>query len=217
MEKMRLIIGNKNYSSWSLRPWLAMKVAGLDFDEEIIPLFEPNTKTKLLTYSPVGTVPVLMDGELTVSDSLAILEYIAEKYPEARLLPQNPSDRAKLRSICCEMHSGFFPMRGTLHMNMRKKIPLKIPVDVQANVDRIKNLWQTCRLENASKGPFLFGHFTIADAMYAPVVSRFKTYGIDLGDICEEYSRTILNLPEMQAWYQDALKETWIIKQAEIN
>ena len=217
MKKLRLIIGNKNYSSWSLRPWLAMKVAGLDFDEEIIPLYEANTKSKLLACSPVGTVPVLRDGELTVSDSFAILEYIAEKYPEARLLPESLADRAKLRSICCEMHSGFFPMRGTLHMNMRKKIHLTIPEDVQANVDRIKSLWRTCRSENKSKGPFLFGHFTIADAMYAPVVSRFKTYGIELDDICTEYSRTILNLPEMKAWYQDALQETWVIKEAEIE
>ncbi len=214
---MRLIIGNKNYSSWSLRPWLAMKVAGLDFDEQVIPLYESDTKEKLLEYSPVGTVPVLKDGDLTISDSFAILEYLGEKYPDARLLPVNIADRAKLRSICCEMHSGFFPMRGTLHMNMRKNITIKLPEDVIANVERIKDVWRNCREEYASKGPFLFGHFTIADAMYAPVVSRFKTYGISLDGACEEYSRTMLNLPEMKAWYLDAIKETWIIKEAEIE
>ncbi len=217
MEKLRLIIGNKNYSSWSLRPWIAMKMAGLKFEETVIPLYEENSKEKLLVVSPVGTVPVLKDEDLTISDSLAILEYLADKYPQSHLLPDTLQDRAKLRSVCSEMHSGFFPLRGAMPMNTKKTISLNLSDDVVANVNRVKAIWLDCRGTYASKGPFLFGHFTIADAMFAPVVSRFKTYGIELDPVCAEYCQIILDLPAMKLWYADAAKETWVIQQSEIG
>ncbi|WP_419901935.1 glutathione S-transferase family protein [Kiloniella sp.] len=217
MDRMHLIIGNKNYSSWSLRPWLAMKVAGLDFEETIIPLFQDGTKAKLLSASPMGTVPVLQDQDLTISDSLAILEYLNEKHPEANLMPASLNERAKLRSICSEMHSGFFALRGAMPMNTRKKTAIELTEDVLRDIKRIKSIWLNCLMDTAAEEPYLFGHFTIADAMFAPVVSRFKTYGIELDPVCAKYADKILNLPAMKEWYEAGSEEPWIIQASEIE
>ena len=176
---LTLVIGNKNYSSWSLRPWIAMKVAELAFDEVVIPLYEPGSREAILKYSPAGKVPVLIDGERHVWELLAILEYLAEKFPGARLWPADAGARAHARVVATEMHGGFQALRKACPMNLW--LPPKARAqadDVMENVRRIDALWSDCRARLGSGGPFLFGAFGTADAMYAPVVSRLHTYGL---------------------------------------
>jgi len=171
---LKLIIGNKNYSSWSLRPWIAMKVAGIAFDEEVISLDAEDFKSRVTKISGTGKVPALADGKVQVWESLAILEYLAEKYPDARLWPAEPAARAFARAIAAEMHAGFVPLRGHLPMNMwRPVMPRELPADVESNVRRIEAIWTDCRTRYGAGGAFLFGSFGAADAMYAPVVARF--------------------------------------------
>src|SRR5256886_1695424 len=171
--RMLLVIGNKNYSSWSLRPWIAMKVLGIAFDEVRIPLYRPGSKEQILRYSPAGRVPILRDGDTVVWDSLAILEYLAERHPQ--LWPADPAQRAKARSVSAEMHSGFAKLREHMSMNTRKRYPGKGRTpEVLADIARIDAIWAE------ATGPFLFGAFTAADAMYAPVVLRFRTYEVDV-------------------------------------
>jgi glutathione S-transferase len=210
--RYRLVIGNKNWSSWSLRPWLAMRRAGLLFDEINVRLRLPESKVEILKHSPSGLVPTLIDGDLAVWDSLAILEYVAERHPEAELWPREA--RAIARSASAEMHSGFGPLRQHCSMEVLASSPqATLPPEVEANVQRIVALWLECREKFGKGGPFLFGKFSIADAMYAPVAARFRTYIPDLrpyGDdgTAQTYVETIFAMPEMAAWIEGARSET---------
>jgi len=210
---LQLVIGNKNYSSWSLRPWLALRHFGIDFSELRIPLYTETSAQLLKEYSPAGKVPVLLDGdlesEIVVWDSLAILEYVGERFPELPWLPQEPVARGVARSICAEMHSGFLALRSTMPMNLRSHKPMTtIPPEVQRDIDRVIEIWRDCREQFGAGGDFLFGEFTIADAMYAPVVSRFRTYGVSLDPICQAYADAVWQMPAMQAWIEAAIAET---------
>ena len=209
-----LVIGNKNYSSWSLRPWLVLKQAGLTFDEVGIPLQTLESRAQRLAYSPAGKVPVLVDGAITVWDSLAICEYLAERH--AVLWPQSAVERAFARSISAEMHSGFMDLRTHMPMNCRKTFPGKGDTpEVMRDIVRIIAIWEDCRARHTEAGPFLFGHFTIADAMYAPVVLRFRTYAVELPAVSQAYADAIIALPAMQEWLTAAQVEAETIPQFE--
>jgi glutathione S-transferase len=213
---MKLILGNKNYSSWSMRPWLAMKVAGLPFEEEVISLNAPEFKSRLLQVSGTGKVPTLIDGEVRVWESLAILEYLAEKFPAAKLWPADPQARAHARAIANEMHAGFLPLRRSCPMNMWRPVrKLALNDETSANVRRIDAMWADCRARYAAGGAFLFGPFTAADAMYAPVVSRLHTYAIDVGSTARAYMVAVMALPAWREWRDAALKEPWVLAEDE--
>jgi len=213
---LTLIIGNKNYSSWSFRPWVALKVAGIAFEEKVIPLYEPGSREQLLEYSPVGKVPILVDGNQPIWESLAILEYLAEKFPEKNLWPQGPRARAHARVVATEMHSGFQPLRKSCPMNFWLPVrPRPQSEEVMANVRRIESLWADCRARFGQGGAFLFGTFGAADAMYAPVVSRLHSYGITVGDGTRVYMDAVMALPAWEEWQMAALKETWLLKDDE--
>ena len=195
---MILVIGNYNYSSWSLRAWLALKVFSFDFDEKRIPLYGPGAKDEILKHSPAGKVPVLIDGAATVWDSLAIMEYLAEKSP--KVWPADPVARAKARSVSAEMHSGFPSLRNHMSMNVRRRYPGKGRTpEVMEEVRRIEEIW------SQAKGPFLFGPFSAADAMYAPVVLRFRTYEVEVSN--RAYVAAVLALPAMKQWIAAAERE----------
>jgi glutathione S-transferase len=212
-----LVIGNKTYSSWSLRPWLAMRVAGIPFREEVIPLDQDDTRARILSHSGAGMVPVLRHGALTVWDSLAILEYVAERHPDAGLWPDSEASRAVARSVASEMHAGFAALRRDLPMNTRRdRPPLDVSPQVQADIERITTLWRDCRAHHRAGGPFLFGRFTIADAMFAPVASRFRSYGVALDEVCAGYVEAVHALPAMVEWCADAAREEWVLDRSEI-
>jgi len=215
MSALVLVVGNKNYSSWSLRPWLAMKVLGLEFEERRVSLYVPGAKEMLLGHSPAGKVPILIDGERKVWDSLAILEYLAESYPS--LWPAPPAARALARSISAEMHSGFAALRQHMSMNIRKRHPGKgrTPESL-ADVARIVGMWSDCRARFGAAGPFLFGAFSAADAMYAPVVLRFRTYAVELPAPCRAYADAVLALPALGEWIDAAGRETESLPQFEM-
>ncbi|MBB4264443.1 glutathione S-transferase family protein [Roseospira visakhapatnamensis] len=218
MTDYTLVIGNKTYSSWSLRPWLAMRQAGLDFDEHLIPLDMPDSRARLHALCPAGKVPVLRNGDVTVWESLAILEYIADRHPEARLWPEDPVARGVARALCAEMHAGFSALRQAMPMNVRKALPGKgqgAP-GVLRDVARICALWIDCRQRYGADGPFLFGAFTNADAMFAPVASRFRTYAVPVNEICQAYIEAIHALPAMVDWVRDATAEPWVIEADEV-
>ena len=202
---MTLVIGTKRFSSWSLRPWLAAKMAGAEFDEVLIALRQPETKAEILKHSPSGKVPCLIHGGVAVWDSLAICEYLAELHPT--LWPEGREARAVARSVSAEMHSGFPNLRNVCSMDIGALTPLaEVPPEVQAEVDRIQALWTDCRARFGAKagGPFLFGRFSIADAMYAPVVSRFTTFAIKMDPVSQAYCDAIWSLPALQDWKQAA-------------
>jgi len=204
---MLLVIGNKNYSSWSLRPWLAMKVLGLAFDEKRIPLYGDGAKEEILRYSPSGKVPCLIDGSVKVWDSLAILEYLAEQH--AQLWPADPAERARARSISAEMHSGFAQLRTHMSLNVRKRYPGRGRTpEVLQELKRIEAIW------SQAKGPFLFGPFTAADAMYAPVVLRLRTYEVRVSS--RDYCDAVLSLPAMKEWIEAAEREPESIPQLDL-
>jgi glutathione S-transferase len=205
---MKLVIGNKNYSSWSLRPWLLMTQAGIAFDEVNVRLFHGAFAAEIARYSPAGKVPVLIDGDVSVWDSLAIAEYLAERFPDQQLWPADRAARAYARSICAEMHSGFGNLRSQMPMNVTAVLPgMGWNVAVQRDVDRIAQIWIDARERHGAGGPFLFGEFSIADAFYAPVVSRFATYGVHLPDAAKPYADFMLSLPAMQQWIAAAREE----------
>jgi glutathione S-transferase len=209
---LTLIIGNKNYSSWSFRPWIAMKTAGIPFDEVLISLEAVDFKERVLKASGTGKVPVLTDGAVKVWESLAILEYLAEKFPDRKLWPDDPAARAHARTVASEMHAGFVPLRNHCPMNMwRPVIKRDLPDDVASNVERIDALWTDCRARFGGGGPFLFGPFGAADAMYAPVVSRFHTYGIETGAASTAYMAAVMALPAWAEWRAAALQEPWVL------
>jgi glutathione S-transferase len=215
---LHLIIGNKNYSSWSFRPWLALKASGIAFEETVIPIYRPESKAQLLARSPAGKVPILQDGDVTVWESLAIIEYAAEKFPAAGLWPQDAAARAHARAIASEMHAGFTPLRKQCPMNMWRPVKeLALNEDTAANVARINAMWTGCRSRFGGDGPFLFGRFSAADAMYAPVVSRFHTYGIAAGAPSLAYMQAMMALPAWQEWYAAALTEKWVLQESELD
>ncbi len=210
---MILVIGNKTYSSWSLRPWVAMTHFQIPFQEKLIKLGEPSTAEQIAKYSPSGWVPVLVDGDLTIWDSLAIMEYLNEKYPDKKMWPTEARLRARARAISNEMHSGFQAMRSIMSHHLKKKYTNFDWSGAKADVERVKEIWTTALRE--SKGPFLFGDFSIADAMYAPVVNRFITYGIPIEDNIKGYVEAVRNLPAHQKWIQDAMGEDFIVTKYE--
>ena len=215
---LQLVIGNKNYSSWSFRPWLAMKVARIAFEETVIPLDAPDFKSRLTALSGAGKVPVLIDGDTRVWESLAIVEYLAEKFPEASLWPRDAQARAHARAISAEMHAGFQALRRELPMNMRRPVkPHPLAVDAAADVARIEAIWSDCRRRFGQGGPFLHGAFGAADAMYAPVVSRFHTYGVEVGAVAREYMRAITALPAWSEWREAGRREPWVLPHDEID
>ncbi|HSV22082.1 MAG TPA: glutathione S-transferase family protein [Xanthobacteraceae bacterium] len=215
---LHLTIGNKNYSSWSFRPWLALKVAAIPFEETVIPIHYPGSKEKFLEHSPAGKVPILKDGAVTVWESLAILEYVAEKFPDAALWPRDAAARAHSRTIASEMHAGFVPLRRQCPMNMWRPVKkLELSAETAANVARIDAMWSDCRARFGGDGPFLFGRFGGADAMYAPVVSRFHTYAVEVSAVSSAYMQTMMALPAWQEWYDAALKEEWLLAEDEVD
>ena len=212
MSSYTLVIGNKNYSPWSLRPWLLMKESRLPFEEVRVPLYLPGSKETLRKYSPSGKVPVLLHGAVTIWDSLAISEYLAERHPELRLWPVDALQRTLARSISAEMHSGFAALRSNMSMNCRGFFPgLGRTVEVAADIERIQRIWTDCRERFAGSGPYLFGTFTIADAMYAPVALRFKTYAVQLSSTAQQYADAILALPGLHEWIAAARAEAEVI------
>jgi glutathione S-transferase len=213
---VKLVIGNKNYSSWSLRPWLLLRHAGIAFDEVKLSFNSPTFKSDALSFGPTGKVPVLIDGDVTVWDTLAIAEYVAEKFPDRQLWPRDAAQRAEARAICAEMHSGFQSLRNMMGMNVTADLAgLGWNIEVQRDIDRISTIWSGLRARHAGAGPFLFGHFTVADAYYAPVVSRFNTYRPVLSEAVAGYMKTILALPAMQQWFADAASENDFVEHDE--
>jgi glutathione S-transferase len=205
---MKLVIGNKNYSSWSMRPWVLMRQLEIPFEEEWLHFADPEFKARVLRYSPAGMVPVLIDGDVTIWDSLAIIEYLAEKLPDRGVWPRDVAARARARSISAEMHAGFGAMRRTLSMNTELRVTVgALDNGVRRDLARIFAMWSDCRAQFGAGGPFLFGAFSAADAYYAPVVRRFVSYGVDLPEVPRHYVETMEALPVMQAWTADALAE----------
>jgi len=215
---LRLIIGNKNYSSWSLRPWIAMKVAGLAFEETVLPLYQPGSRDAVLKYSPTGKVPVLIDGDIAIWESLAILDYLAERFPAAKLWPDDMAARARARAIAAEMHAGFGDLRNHCPMNMRRDRTKKreLTPAVEANVARIDALWSDARARFGRGGLFLFGTFGAADAMYAPVVSRFASYAIPVSAASRAYMDAVMALPAWKEWETAGRAEAWVMQGNEV-
>lgn len=212
MSKPILVIANKNYSSWSLRPWLLLKQAGIAFDEIRINLGAADVREQILSYSPSGKVPVLIDGAVTVWDSLAIGEYLAERHPQLQLWPSAIEARAVARAVSAEMHSGFTALRENMTLNCRKLLPDKGRAPgVAEDIARITALWKDCRKRYGQDGDFLFGRFSIADAMYAPVALRFRTYVVELDPVSAAYAQTLLELPAVREWVAQAGAETEIL------
>ncbi len=215
---LHLIIGNKNYSSWSFRPWFAMKVASIEFQETVISLETTDFKARITKMSGAGKVPVLIDGDVNIWESLAILEYLAEKFPAAGLWPRDAAARAHARAICSEMHAGFQPLRRQLPMNVwRPVIPRQIDPDAQADVARIDAIWNECRSRFGAAGPFLYGAFGAADAMYAPVVWRFHTYAVEVSATARDYMHALMALPAWKEWRDAAHREPWVLPHDEVD
>ncbi|CAD5106849.1 glutathione S-transferase family protein [Zestomonas carbonaria] len=206
---MELVIGDKRYSSWSLRGALALELAGVPYRERLIRLNRPDTRLRILEYSPSGKVPLLVTEEGLVWDSLAIAEYLAERFPEAHLWPRGEYARAVARSICAEMHSGFAALRTHLPMDLKRDQALeRVPDEAKTDIQRICMLWAECRSSFGQDGPFLFGHASLADAFYAPVASRLRSYRIDLPPVAAAYVDTIYHWPAFQRWLQAAQEES---------
>lgn len=212
---MQLIIGNKNYSSWSLRPWLLLSHFNVVFEEVRIPLYEATSHQRLAEYSPSAKVPVLIDGDITVWDSLAICEYVSDVLLDGRGWPDRVRDRAIARSYCSEMHAEFRALRSEMPMNCRAARKVHLSEAAQKDVSRIDGMWEDAL--DRHDGPWLFGDFSIADCMFAPVVTRFATYRTEVSEASEQYMKNILTLPAMQRWYEAALTEKEIIGKSEVG
>lgn len=205
---MRLLIGNMNYSSWSMRPWLLMTQLQLPFEEEKISFNDPDFQTRVGAVSPVGKVPVLVDGDVAVWDSLAIVEYLAEKFPDRWIWPRDLRARARARSICAEMHAGFGALRDRLPMNCELVLQnVAFERAVERDIARVVASWTDCRARFGAEGPFLFGDFSAADAYYAPVVRRFLGFGVTVPELAAQYMSAVDALPAMRAWMTAALAE----------
>ncbi|MBD5770814.1 glutathione S-transferase family protein [Marinomonas colpomeniae] len=214
---MKLIIGNKNYSSWSLRPWLALKAFSVPFEEIELRLFTDDFYSELVKHSPVGKVPVLVDGDINVWDSLAICEYLNENHLDNRGWPENKNLRAEARSYVAEMHSGLFAVRGEMPMNCRGKKKIFLSSEAKKEVEWLDNTWAKLRTQNEIKGDYLFGEFSLADAFFAPIVFRFATYGIEVSEQSKDYLKTMLAHPAMQEWLKSAEAEDAVIDVAEVG
>ena len=213
-----LVIANKLYSSWSLRPWLLMRQLGIAFDEVLIPLHQANTKAEILKHSPAGKVPVLIDGEAIVWESIAIMEYVAETVEDAPVWPRDPGPRALARSIAAEMHAGFGALRSACPMNLGRRYAARDRGEAVAqDVARVTAIWRDARGRFGAGGPFLFGAFSAADAMYAPVVTRFDTYSIPVDPVSRAYMDTILSRAAFREWREAALREPWMTPSDEVD
>jgi glutathione S-transferase len=214
---LQLVIGNKNYSSWSMRPWLALRATNIAFEEVFIPLYAGDAdKQRILSFTRSGKVPALIDGDVTIWDSLSIIEYVAERYPEAGIWPEDRARRAHARSVSAEMHSGFMALRNECGMNLHRPVgAVALSADARANVARIQQIWIECRERYGKLGPFLFGAFGGADAMFAPVVHRFRTYAIEVAPEAQAYMDTMMALPAFRQWTREGLAETIVIERFE--
>ncbi|MCV6589493.1 MAG: glutathione S-transferase family protein [Marinobacterium sp.] len=218
---MELIIGDKNYSSWSLRGWMMLAAWQLPFNERKLPLLTDAFYEELEQYNAAAKVPILVDGDVTVWDSLAICEYISEQHLQGRGWPEPPAARAQARAVAAEMHSGFSGVRGEMPMNCRAKRRITLSEQARKDIQRIDQLWQQLRQQYAAQGPWLFGQFSIADVMFAPVVFRFSTYlpysdsGIALSELSQQYADNMTRHPAMQQWLHDALKENTTVEEDE--
>jgi glutathione S-transferase len=202
---MTLVIGTKRYSSWSLRPWIAMKVAGIPFDEVTVALRQPDTKAEILKHSPSGKVPLLIHDGFKVWETIAILDYLADLFPDACLWPADIQARALARAAAAEMHAGFVPIRRDCPMDVLADTPMaEVPAEVMGDLARIESLWADCRARFGGGGPFLFGHFTNADAMFAPVVTRIRTYHLPVSPETAAYCDAVMALPAMAEWVRGA-------------
>ncbi len=218
MGKATLVIANKNYSSWSLRPFMAMAMADIDFDEKFIRFGEPRFGRAVRKISKAGQVPVLLHNGLTIWDSLAIMEYLAETWPDRNLWPKNKAARALARSACAEMHTGFKSLRDVCPMNLRRpQRAVAMNAAILADVARLEALWRQCRKAHGKGGPFLFGKFGIADAMFTPVVTRLETFDIKVAEDTQHYINAVLATPAFHEWKAAALKEKWIVAEDEVD
>ena len=203
MPELEIVIGTKAVSSWSLRPWLALKATGQKFKETLIDLRQPDTKEKILAHSPAGLVPILKHGPVTLWESLSICEYLAETFPEAKLWPADKAARAVARCVATEMHGGFAPLRAAMSMDVKKRLPTPaMTPELKANIARVTQLWNDSRRNFGARlgGPFLFGRFSVADCMYAPVTTRFTTYGVAVDPVSAAYIAAVADLPAMKEW-----------------
>lgn len=215
---MHLIIANKLYSSWSMRPWLVLRALDFEFTETVIPLRREDTKARISEYSPSGKVPVLLDGDIVVWDSLAIISHLADRFPEKPIWPKDPAARAHAKSISAEMHSGFQALRQACPMNLGKRYaPRDLGEGVTADVARIETIFRDTRVKFGDSGPFLFGAFSAADAMYAPVLSRFETYAIPVKPEARAYMDSVFAHPAFARWRREALSEEWTIPDFELG
>jgi glutathione S-transferase len=218
MNGLTLIIGNKNYSSWSLRPWVFMKTFGIEFEEKRIALFTEKTDEELSPYFSNYKVPVLLDGDFIIWDSLSIMEYVSEKYLDSEGWPEDLNARAFARSVSAEMHSSFSELRSVMPMNCRKKFNnFNYSAAVEADVQRIKNIWRKCRSEYGANGEWLFGRYSIADAMFAPIVLRFHGYGVLLDESEQAYVNSVLGSPQILDWVKSGKEEKEVIAQDEVD
>ncbi|HEY7459673.1 MAG TPA: glutathione S-transferase family protein [Xanthobacteraceae bacterium] len=206
---LKLVVGSKNYSSWSLRPWLALAHHKVPFEEVQIPLDQPDTAERIRQYSPAGKVPILIDGNATVWESLAILEHLNERFPKLQLWPTDPVARAHARAIASEMHAGFAALRQHCPMNLRRRKKHGSAPRIEADLKRISEMWRDARARFGSGGEYLFGAFSAADCMYAPVATRIVSYEIDVDPVSAAYVAAIHRLPAFMAWREAALAEAW--------
>ena len=212
-----LVIGNKAYSSWSLRPWLLLAAFAIPFEEKVIPLYEDASKRRIRRLSPSGKVPALIDGDVEVWESLAILEYIAERFPAKAIWPKSRPARARARSLCAEMHAGFTALRSQCPTNFRRPVARReLNEAALADVTRIETAWADARKRHGRGGPFLFGKFCAADAMFAPVVNRLHIYDVKVKRETRAYMDAVMALPAYQAWLKDASAEPWRIEAFEL-
>jgi glutathione S-transferase len=215
---LTLVIGNKAYSSWSLRPWLLLQVFGIPFEEKLVPLDQPDTKARILAFSGAGKVPVLIDGDVTVWESIAIMDYVAARFPLHPIWPDSIAAKGLALAMSAEMHAGFSALRQACPMNLRKRHPPRDRGEgVAKDVERITTLWREARDRFGTGGPFLFGDFSAADAMYAPVVTRFATYSIEVDPVSRAYMDAILSLPAFRAWQAAGMAETWVLDHDEAD
>jgi glutathione S-transferase len=213
---MKLLIGNRNYSTWSLRPWLVLRHFDISFEDEVLQLSGPGWRDVLKARSPTGKVPVLIDGDLAIPETIAIIEYLAERFPDKAIWPRDARSRALARAAAAEMHGGFSALRNHAPMNLRASHPGKVDVDaVRADLHRVEQLWGG--LLTQSDGPYLFGEFSAADAMFAPLATRLRTYALPVSDLAAAYVEAIYALPAFQQWLSMALKEPWIVDDDEID
>ena len=215
---LKLVIANKLYSSWSMRPWLVLRAFAIPFEEIVIPLRQPDSRARVLEYSPSGKVPALIDGDQTIWESLAIIETIAESFPGMAIWPKDRDARAHARAISNEMHGGFQTIRQMCPMNLGARYkPPEMTDQLKANVDRLAAIWSEARQKFGKNGPYLYGGFSAADAMYAPVVTRLDSYSIAVDPETRRYMDTILRHPDVAAWRNAALKEPWTIADYDVG